>query len=348
MTIKFTIYNDVDLPNKLFQGGFKEYVYLEDVHMPQLAFKGLKSEIAEIENEGVKLIEKITSWREWELTFIREQTFALFISELKLHSNFEILFDEKEVIPDEWDVEIADITNQIDFRKIKIIYKTDFQTKTNKNTNYELDDAVNIAPIAENVYISGQNTVASQVTGNYTYSDVDGDLEGTSLFRWFRADDAQGTNKQLITGENFQTYIIANADLNKYLFFQVKPIALTGETDGIYTESSPFGSDTNTAPVAASVLMVGTGIVGTTLTGSYVYSDADGDLEDTSTLIFSRSEDFDGLNKTTIQIGSLTYDPTTSDVGYWINFEVIPIALTGIKTGNLVIGEDTRHIKPQP
>ena len=44
----------------------------------------------------------------------------------------------------------------------------------------------NSVPTATAVAISGTPAVGQTLTGSYTYGDVDGELEGTSTFRWLR------------------------------------------------------------------------------------------------------------------------------------------------------------------
>ncbi|NIA28972.1 MAG: hypothetical protein GWP06_03555, partial [Actinobacteria bacterium] len=50
--------------------------------------------------------------------------------------------------------------------------------------------SANTAPTATDVNITGTAEVGQVLTGNYTYNDADGDLEGTSTFRWLRDDVA--------------------------------------------------------------------------------------------------------------------------------------------------------------
>ena len=47
--------------------------------------------------------------------------------------------------------------------------------------------------------------VGDSLTGNYTYTDIDGDLEGTSTFKWLR----DGTP---IPGATNKTYTLVAAD----------------------------------------------------------------------------------------------------------------------------------------
>lgn len=81
----------------------------------------------------------------------------------------------------------------------------------------------NTVPEASNVVIVGTLQVGALLTGNYTFSDADDDPENTSVFQWYRADDAQGTNMGAIAGATATTYRLAAADANSAIKFCVMP-----------------------------------------------------------------------------------------------------------------------------
>jgi len=90
----------------------------------------------------------------------------------------------------------------------------------------------------------------------------------------------------------------------------------------------------NSPPTATSVtISVGNGaggipVVGTTLTGNYIYNDVNGDPEGASTFRWLRNGSAIG-NAT-----SQTYVVTVNDIGQTIRFEVTPVALTGLTNGS--------------
>ncbi len=96
----------------------------------------------------------------------------------------------------------------------------------------------NIAPTASAVCITGTPEVGKLLTGSYTYGDADGDIEETSIFQWYRADNASGLNKTAIPGANNKTYTLTSADIGKYISFEVTPVAQTGITRGDAVESA--------------------------------------------------------------------------------------------------------------
>lgn len=117
--------------------------------------------------------------------------------------------------------------------------------------------AIPVAPVATNVSFSGTVKDGQVVTGHYTYSDADGDLEGTSTFQWYLGTASNGSDKVAINGETNNTYTIQVADVGKYLFFEVTPVALTGITQGSPSISSSTLVTSsvvpNTAPTAPNI-----------------------------------------------------------------------------------------------
>jgi len=189
------------------------------------------------------------------------------------------------------------------------------------------------APIANNVVINGTFKELETLTASYDYSDINNDLEGSSILQWYRADDSNGTNEESITGATQLTYTLAAADRNKYIRFSVTPVAATGEpasgeivfsnyTDKIVSIVNP--------PVASNLVISGTEREDEILTASYDYSDIDGDLEGNSTYQWYRADDASGTNEETIAGATdLTYTLTADDRNKFIRFSVVPVAATG-------------------
>jgi len=91
---------------------------------------------------------------------------------------------------------------------------------------------LNEAPVAGSVMFSGSMTIGSLLTGSYEYSDKEGDPEGISEYRWLRADDITGTNETGISDAVLKTYTLTQADIDKYISFEVKPVATGGTSPG--------------------------------------------------------------------------------------------------------------------
>jgi hypothetical protein len=136
------------------------------------------------------------------------------------------------------------------------------------NVGFALDNIsitgtlANAAPTATAVSIAGTASVGQVLTGNYTYADAESNPQGISTFKWYRADDALGTNEIAISGEVAQTYTLAAADFNKFIRFSVVPVATGGTLTGIETFSSRVGPICVT-PTLSSASQAATTICGT-------------------------------------------------------------------------------------
>ncbi len=205
------------------------------------------------------------------------------------------------------------------------------------------------APTATGAAITGTLQVGKTLTGSYTYGDVNGDAEGTTTFKWYRADDAAGSGKTAIAGATAKTYVLQPGDLGKYISFEVIPVAATGIALGAAVESAWTGAvvPAEAAPTATGPAITGTLQVGETLTGSYDYSDINGDFEGASTFKWYRADDSVGSSKTAIAGATAkTYVLQPSDLGKYISFEVTPIAATGIAQGTTVESAWTGVVVP--
>lgn len=85
------------------------------------------------------------------------------------------------------------------------------------------------APMANNVLLSGVFREDESLWASYDYFDRNDDLEGNSLYQWYRADDANGTNETAILGATALSYTLNADDRNKYIRFSVIAVAQTGE-----------------------------------------------------------------------------------------------------------------------
>ena len=193
----------------------------------------------------------------------------------------------------------------------------------------------NPPPVASVPTISGGLNVGNILTGNYTYSDAEGDIEGNSIYEWLISSNPSGTPSTIIGGATSRTYQLTLADQGQYLIFRVTPVALFGTTNGT-PQTSLVSARVNSAPVASSVTITGTAELGATLTGSYSFSDIDGDLQGTSIFEWLRDDVvIPGAN-------TLSYLLGIDDVGTRIKFRVKPVSLTGFPdTGTSVTSSQT-------
>jgi hypothetical protein len=181
----------------------------------------------------------------------------------------------------------------------------------------------NDAPVATMSPIMGSLNVGNLLTGSYVYSDAEGDIESGSLFQWYSANTSGGTYTA-IPGETGIGHIIGSGEQGRFFRFTVKPRAATGTIEGTEVWSLPVGP-ANSQPVATNVQVTGTAAVGSTLSGSYTFSDPDpADTEGISTFRWLR----DGSIPIAGASGT-TYLITAADEGFKLSFEVTPVSSTG-------------------
>ncbi len=96
------------------------------------------------------------------------------------------------------------------------------------------------APSASGVFISGSASVGDLLGGVYSFNDVNNNSEGTSLYRWLRADTAGG-QYTAISGATSSSYQTTSNDTGKYLMFEVTPVANIIPANGTAVSSSSFG-----------------------------------------------------------------------------------------------------------
>ena len=104
------------------------------------------------------------------------------------------------------------------------------------------------APVANNITITPAPAVNGTMTASYTYSDINNDPEGATTIQWYRADDVNGTNQVAISGATSNSYLVTTSDVGKFIGFGVKPMALSGITNG--TEVVQY-HPSSTLPLAA-------------------------------------------------------------------------------------------------
>ncbi|NHE56145.1 MBG domain-containing protein [Cyclobacterium plantarum] len=96
--------------------------------------------------------------------------------------------------------------------------------------------APNAPPLASNVSFTGSLIEGGNLLGQYSYSDAENDTESGSSIQWWLADDAAGTNEEVIAGENGINLTIIPAFLGRFISFEITP------GDGINT-GNPVKSD---------------------------------------------------------------------------------------------------------
>ncbi|MGG1518167.1 dockerin type I domain-containing protein [Paenibacillus oryzisoli] len=210
-------------------------------------------------------------------------------------------------------------------------------TLTGTPATYTSTSAVlaNAAPTAASVSITGTVKEGHTLTGTYQYADTESDPEGVTTFQWYTATDAAGTGKTAISGATTTTLNLTSAEADKYIIFEVTPVATVGTLTGTpAAHTSASAVLANEAPTAASVTITGVLMLNQTLTGSYSYVDTDGDDEASTTFQWYTADDAVGTNKTAISgATSKTLTLKAEQYGKFILFEVTPAAASGHTPG---------------
>ena len=212
------------------------------------------------------------------------------------------------------------------------------------------------------------------------FDELEGLIQGASLglanlnkirIYWYTGNDGTGSysTQDVVTSIFANPTIVNDVENSKSLTF-VLPEPPAGYYSfkvrtQIYGDDGTFNSvlssivyssgdygyiilDTNTAPTATVSLIDPPLVprVGQTLTGSYIYSDADSDLEDYSTYQWMRSTDAnpDGYYVTIVGATDLFYTITDDDLGRFIKLRVIPMAQTGVLEGEPAFSSATNQI----
>lgn len=185
------------------------------------------------------------------------------------------------------------------------------------------------APYTTDLLMTGYAMADSVAQVSYTYIDVNGDLEGTSLFSWSISDDDQGANKTEVGTD--ASYTVTYNDLDKYLSVSVLPVALTGtisaEANKVET-SYALVTASASKPVASDLAIAGAPEVYGMLTSSYTFSDDDDDAEGESILKWWRADDATGTNAVEIAADTLMYKPLSADEDKFIIFSVVPVSVS--------------------
>ncbi len=186
----------------------------------------------------------------------------------------------------------------------------------------------NAAPVADVTAITGTLNVGDVLTGHYTYSDYEGDIESGSLLKWYRKLLSSGSWSEAGTGISYK---ITTGDQRMYFRFGVVPKSATG-TDSFTEYFSDQYGPANSAPYATNVYITGTGFVNQPLTGHYEWHDDDpADVQGDTQFRWYRGG-------TLIQgASSQVYVPGYDDVGEELVFSVIPVTEGA---GNPVTGDE--------
>jgi VCBS repeat-containing protein len=102
---------------------------------------------------------------------------------------------------------------------------------------------INAVPVASNAVVYAPGNIPGQtIRGRFTYSDQENDPRGTAIYQWYRKTTNSFTpaSPGIPIGTD-SIYILRNADAGKYIWFKVKPVAITGSSPGDSVWSNIIG-----------------------------------------------------------------------------------------------------------
>lgn len=126
--------------------------------------------------------------------------------------------------------------------------------------------------------------------------------------------------------------------------FRVSAFNSNGTSDPSSTANATPISATPTAPVASSVSITGSASLGELITGTYTYTDANGNAEATSTYRWLRADSAGGSYSAIPGATSINYTVTSDDLTKYLKFEVTPVANTSPTTGDAVLSAATAQV----
>lgn len=191
-----------------------------------------------------------------------------------------------------------------------------------------------VAPTVTNVIITGTAEVGRTLTGSYTFTDLNGDAQGASIYKWY----ADGT---LIPSANGTTLALTDALANRRIAFEVTPVSAVAPTTGVAVKSAQT-DPVAALPVVSNVKVLGTPFVSGDVTGAYTYYDINGDLEGDSiykwytierTVVNGVEVDKETLIKTSSKSLGNTLTLTPDQISKTIIFEVTPVSEKAPMTG---------------
>ncbi|MGE4284476.1 MAG: S-layer homology domain-containing protein, partial [Clostridia bacterium] len=173
------------------------------------------------------------------------------------------------------------------------------------------------------------------VAGNYQIS-YEGNLIGRSVKKSIRADNKLG----LFVYENDKWVQYAEdvkGNISRHFSEGEHYIKIGGTQDSDHSTLGPYKLLLNCSPFVENVHISGSPKVGSTLTSAYIYTDADGDLEGNSRYRWLRADSITSEYSAISGAVNKTYTLTSTDIGKYIKFEVLPVTAIAPEVGEAVL-----------
>ncbi|HEX2920076.1 MAG TPA: T9SS type A sorting domain-containing protein [Bacteroidales bacterium] len=230
-------------------------------------------------------------------------------------------------------------------KTVSLDYTNSYSCNALTPTSYNVH--VNAKPVASQIVFTGQARSGMTLNASYTYSDVENNSEGSSIYQWYTGTSSGGAGSLAITGATGQLYTISDDDIGKYIGFSVVPMAVSGSTPGdMYTSITWVGPVINAAPVATISDITGSLDVGGVLSGHYVYTDYENDTESGSIHKWYSASSATG---TYSEIGTgISHVITMAEQGRYFKYGVTAKALTGTDSSVELLSDPYGPVNTKP
>ncbi|KYG71348.1 putative secreted protein (Por secretion system target) [Roseivirga ehrenbergii] len=168
-------------------------------------------------------------------------------------------------------------------------------------------------PVASNVAITGTLNVGQQLTGTYDFSDPQSDTESGSIFKWYRADNASGTNKAAIAEATTKTYTLVLADAGKFISFEVTPSDGTNTGDAVESTAQQINNIITVQSIARQTPTDATINSNTSPVFRVIFSE---NVKNVSSDDFSVSSTVGGSVSNVSQVDASTYEVTVNNLNH--------------------------------
>lgn len=175
-------------------------------------------------------------------------------------------------------------------------------------------------PRAYNVKADGIVKYEETLEADYDYYHVTNAEEGSTKYQWYQSDDIDGPFTP-IPEETGSSLYVTEEIADKYIRVGITPETITG-IQGKEVFSNILLKPT--LPEAKNVKITGVGAVGQKYKGSYVYYDANGDIEENTEFQWLIGDSADGSFEPIEGETAMEYEIQPGDVDRYIKFRVIP------------------------
>ena len=186
-------------------------------------------------------------------------------------------------------------------------------------------------PKAKRVTLSRRSGDEYILDASYYYFHAMDIPENGTEIHWYASETENGSYSEIAGSEGQLTYTVAPQYEKSYIYVEVTPKDEEGRT-GLPVRSAI--SFPPLAPTASDVKISGIGAIGQTYTGSYTYSDFNGDPEENSEFAWLISDSESGTFTPIEGETEKTYVIRESDAGKYVKFQVTPKTSITPKVGS--------------